>query len=128
MRAVLGALVTATLIAALAGCGDGADPPDDALPVGALLENPVYESEVTIYGEVEDLGELLCPCFTLRSGDAFLAVWYDLMVEDDGTERPAVDVSQIANGDEVLVTGELLEPGGAAALHNFWASAIEPLD
>ena len=75
--------------------------------VSELLESPVYETEVNVYGDVSALGELLCPCFALTSDGKRLEVWYDLMAGADGTERPAVSVEGIENGDRVAVTGEL---------------------
>ena len=52
------------------------------------MANPVYETEVEIYGEVSAPGERL-------------DVWYDLMVEENGTQR------------------------GTEPIRTFWASQIE---
>jgi hypothetical protein len=99
--------------------------PEGALSVAELLQDPVYDTEVTIYGEVSLLGQLLCPCFQLSSGGEKVEVWYDLMVENDGTERPAVDVQGIENGDSIVVTGELKGDGGEHySKGDFWAIAI----
>ena len=38
-----------------------------ALIVSESLENPAYDTEVKIYGEVGLLGQLDCPCFELTS-------------------------------------------------------------
>ena len=64
-------------------CSKEIEKPEDTLSVSELLENPVYDEEVKIYGKVSLLGELLCPCFQLTSGGKFVEVWYDLMVETD---------------------------------------------
>lgn len=121
--AILGALICT-------GCGStGAQPaetPSDSLRVSTLPEDPVYDGEVTIGGQVSLLGELLCPCFELTSGGETVHVWYGLMVEDDGTEIPAVSVEGIENGDTVVVTGELKTAGLHTSLNDFWASSIEP--
>jgi hypothetical protein len=93
--------------------------------VSELLENPVYDTEVKTYGQVSLLGELFCPCFELTSGDKTVLVWYGLMVGDDGTERPAVSVEGIQNGDQIVVTGELKRAGVHSSLNDFWASEIE---
>jgi len=99
--------------------------PEGSLSVAELLENPVYDAEVTIYGNVSLLGELFCPCFELTSGGATLQVWYDLMVENDGTQRSPVDVQGINNGDNIMVTGELKGEGGTHySKGDFWATAI----
>jgi hypothetical protein len=95
------------------------------LSISELLENPVYDSEVRIHGEVSLLGELFCPCFELTSGGKEVQIWYGLMVEDDGTERPAVSVEGIGNGDQVVVTGELKTAGPHRSLNDFWANNIE---
>jgi hypothetical protein len=57
-----------------------------AFTVAQMLENPVYDTEITIAGEVSLLGELLCPCFSLTS-EGKTVHWSGLMVENDGTER-----------------------------------------
>ena len=95
------------------------------LSAAALLEKPVYDTEVKVYGKVSLLGQLNCPCFELSSGGDKVQVWYDLMVEDDKTERPAVSVEGIKNGDYVIVTGELKTEGTHTVLNDFWASNIE---
>ncbi|MBA1342157.1 MAG: hypothetical protein C5S52_00965 [ANME-2 cluster archaeon] len=100
---------------------------DGALNVSELLDSPVYDTEVTVYGDVSALGELFCPCFALTSDGKRLEVWYYMMKEDDGTERPAVSVEGIGNGDRVVVTGELRSSNGTAPSTTFWASTIEKM-
>ena len=102
--------------------------PEGTLSVSELLEKPVYDTEVKIYGKVSLLGELLCPCFELTSDGKKVEVWYDLMVEDDGTQRPPVSVEGIENGDWVIVTGELKTEGIHRSLNDFWASNIEKIE
>ncbi|MFC2059385.1 protease inhibitor I42 family protein, partial [Chloroflexota bacterium] len=98
---------------------------DGALSVAQLLENPVYDTEVVIYGTVSLLGELFCPCFELTSGGESVMVWYGLMVENDGTESPAVSVDEISNVDTAIVTGELKGEGGTHySKGDFWATKI----
>jgi hypothetical protein len=99
--------------------------PEGALSVSELSDNPVYDTQVMIYGEVALLGELFCPCFELTSGGATLQIWYDLMVEDSGIERAPVSVEGIENGDWVIVTGELRPSDGQLPSTTFWASNIE---
>ena len=99
--------------------------PEGALSVAELLENPVYDTEVTIYGNVSLLGELFCPCFELTSGGATVQVWYDLMVENDGIQRVPVNVQGISNSDKIIVTGELKGEGGTHySKGDFWAIVI----
>ncbi|MBA7640063.1 hypothetical protein ES703_47726 [subsurface metagenome] len=99
--------------------------PEVTLSVSELLENPVYDREVKIYGNVSLLGEVFCPCLELTSGGEKVSVWYDLMAEDDGTQRPSVSVEGIENGDWVIVTGELRPSDGPLPTTTFWASNIE---
>ncbi len=99
--------------------------PEGTLSVSELLQNPVYDTEVKVYGKVSLLGHLYCPCFELSSGGDKVQVWYDLMVEDDKTERPAVSVEGIENGDYVIVTGALKTEGTHTVLNDFWASNIK---
>lgn len=98
---------------------------EGTLSVAELLENPVYDTEVTIWGEVSLLGELLCPCFELTSDGEKVLVWYGLMVEDSGIARAPVSVEGIENGDWVIVTGELKTEGKHRSLNDFWATNIE---
>ena len=106
------------------GCGGSAQP-GGVLNVAELLANPVYDSELEVYGELGLLGQLNCPCFELSSGGEGVQVWYDLMVEDDGTQRPAVSVEDLHNGDRVVVTGELKTAGKYRHRGDFWAVRIE---
>lgn len=54
-----------------------------------------------------------------------MLVWYDTMVENDGSQRPAVNVQGVHNGDKVIVTGELKGEGGIHyAEGDFWAMDI----
>ena len=103
--------------------------PEGTLSVSELLENPVYDTEVKVYGIVNHLGQLFCPCFTLYSDrKKMLDVQYDMMWEDDGTKRPAVSVEGIENGNWVIVTGELKLSTGTTPSTTFWASNIEKTD
>ncbi len=101
---------------------------EETLSVCELLENPVYDIKVKVYGKVSALGELLCPCFALTSDEKSIEVWYDMMEEDDQTKRPAVSVKGIENGNMVIVTGELRSSTGTAPSTTFWASNIEKTD
>jgi hypothetical protein len=113
----------------MGGCiAPGPERPAGTMSVAELLADPVYDTEVTVYGQVALLGELLCPCFELSSGGETVQVWYDLMVDDDGTERPAVSVEGIENGDWVLVSGELKSAGMHRAANDFWATSIERIE
>ena len=103
----------------------GQEKPEGTLIVSELLSDPIYDTEVKIYGRVDGLGELMCSCFFLISGRESVQVWYDTMVENDGTVRPAVSVEGIENGDQVIVTGELKRGGTHHSLNDFWASSIE---
>jgi hypothetical protein len=98
--------------------------PKGALTVAKLLENPVYDTQETIFGTVSLLGEVSCSCFRVTSGKATVEVWYDLMTENDGTTRPPVDVTGINNGDTVVITGEIKGEGGTYYNKgDFWANS-----
>jgi hypothetical protein len=103
---------------------DGNVSPEGALTVAELLENPVYDNDVSIQGTVSLLGELFCPCFVLTSGGQKVHVWYDFMVEDGAAWSP-VSMDGIKNGDWVMVTGILKQAGQHVLLNDFWAKAIE---
>ena len=95
--------------------------PEDVNKVSDVLDNPVYDQGTVVVGKVSDLGELLCPCFTLTSGGKSMSVWYSLMVEDE-IELPDVSVEGISNSDWVVVYGELKDES------NFWAIEIYTLE
>ena len=101
------------------------DIPQGTLSVSELSDNPAYDTELKIYGEVSLLGELFSPSFELNSGGKKVQVWYALMVEDDGRQKSPVSIKGIDNGDMVIVTGELKTSGKYRSLNAFWASDIE---
>jgi len=111
----------------LSGCNREPPKPEGALSVAELLENPIYDTQTRVYGKVSALGELACTCFFLQSDGGNLHVWYDTMVEDNGTLRPSVSVQEINNGDWVVIIGELKSGGDHYSLNDFWASSIEVL-
>jgi hypothetical protein len=109
----------------ISGCSTAPQLPEGAMTPKELLDNPVYDVKVRVAGQVSGLGEFFCPCFLLSAGGSELEVWHGLMVEDDGTELPAVDVEGFENGDWVVVTGKLKPGGSNHSLNDFWASEIE---
>lgn len=128
-------IVTIVVISIFSGCIEdkptapvSSIKPNVTLSVCELLENPVYDTEIKVYGKVSALGELLCPCFALTFDEKSIEVWYDMMVEDDKTKRPAVSAEGIENGNSVIVTGELRSSTGTAPSTTFWASNIEKKD
>ena len=123
LRQIILALVLVSTIFSLSCTAQ--EIPEGALSCCECLENPEYDTEVRIYGEVGSLGELMCSCFVVTSGGEEILVWYASMVEDDETERPSVSVEGIENGDRVIVTGELKSAGKHRSLNDFWASSIE---
>jgi hypothetical protein len=90
--------------------------------VGSLLLQPVYDTQVNMYGRVSGLGEMSCPCFIVTSGGERLEVWYNLTPLE-----PAVDVPAIQNGDWVTVNGQLKPGALGLGSRTFWASHIERL-
>ena len=119
-------LLMITLIAILLnGCNQKSLKPEGALSVTELLENPIYDTQTRVYGEVSALRELACTCFFLQSEEGNLHVWYDTMVENNGTLRPSVSIDEINNGDWVVAIGELKSGGDHYSLNDFWLSDIE---
>jgi hypothetical protein len=109
----------------LSSCTAAPLKPEGTITPKELLDNSVYDVEVRAAGQISGLGEFFCPCFLLSAGGSELEVWHGLMVEDDGTELPAVDVEDFENGDWVVVTGKLKPGGSNHSLNDFWASEIE---
>jgi hypothetical protein len=124
-------LLLGLVLILIGGC-IGMERPKEALSVAELLDNPIFDTEIKVYGKVGLLGELYCPCFELTSGELTLGegtvmVWYAAMVEDDETQRPSVSMEGIENGDWVIVTGELKTEGEHRSFNDFWASHIEKI-
>ena len=123
-KVYLGLAFLVLLILLSVGCGRPTTP-EGTLTAAELLSEPSYETDVNIYGRVDGLGEVQCLCFLLISGGKSVQVWYDTMVEDDGTAQPAVSVEGIRNGDKVIITGELKGEGGIHySKDDFWAKSI----
>jgi hypothetical protein len=125
-RELLIGIVLLTIL--LSGCAQEPVKLEGALSVDELLANPVYDIPIEVYGEVSALGEVMCTCFFLESEGESIHVWYDTMVEDDGTTVPAVSTQGIDNGDWVVVSGELKSGGIHYSPNDFWVSKIEVLD
>ncbi|MBW3012446.1 hypothetical protein KY311_04625 [Candidatus Woesearchaeota archaeon] len=96
-----------------------------ALDVAELRHDAEYGAQVKVQGVVSNLGELLCPCFTLTSGGDYIDVWYDLMVQGK-VVKPAVNVEGISNGDNIIVTGELM--ASESTNRTFWPTKIEKIN
>jgi hypothetical protein len=113
----------------LAGCAKEPPRPDGALTSAELLADPVYNTSIQVYGRVLGLGELECPCFALKSGDEQIYVWFDMMVESDGSPtpptKPPVDIEGIENDDWVVVTGELKYFEDFKVHKDFWLTEFE---
>lgn len=120
-------LLINTLI--LAGCAKEPPRPEGALTSAELLADPVYDTPIKVYGQVTDLGEFECKCFALKSGDAQIYVWFDMMVEEDGSPTPPtrtpVDVEGIENGDWIIVSGELKFFEDFKVHKDFWLNEFE---
>lgn len=124
LKSLLLIVILCSLTLIIGAC-TGTKATEGAIDVSELMEDPIYDTEVIIEGEVSLLGELFCPCFELTSGGEIVLIWYGLMVEDNGSERPVVSTEGIENGDQVIVTGELKLGGIHYSLNDFWASNIE---
>ncbi len=125
MKLIIATLLSLFIIVlSLVACM-GEENPEGTITVAELLQNPEYDTEVRIYGEVRGIGELACTCFPLASGGETVLVWYDTMVENDGTLQPATSVEGINKGDRIIVTGELKGEGGIHySKGDFWAKVI----
>jgi hypothetical protein len=108
----------------LNGCAMEPPRPEGAFKSAELLAEPVYNTPIQVYGQVQGLGEFECPCFALKSGDEQIYVWFDMMVERDGSPTPPtltpVDVEGIENDDWIVVTGELKFFEGFKVHKDFW--------
>jgi hypothetical protein len=113
----------------LSGCSQDPQKPEGASTSAELLAEPVYNTPIKVYGQVSGLGEFECKCFALKSGDEQIYVWFDMMVEEDGSPAPPtrtpVDVTGIENGDWIVVTGELKFFEDFKVHKDFWLTEFE---
>lgn len=58
----------------LSGCGPP-KPPEGVLTPDEVLGYRVYNQQIRVYGQINHLGELFCPCFHLSTGGKDLLVW-----------------------------------------------------
>ena len=113
----------------LSGCAKEPPKPEGAISSAELLADPVYNTPIEVYGQVNGLGEFECPCFALISGDKQIYVWFDMMVESDGSPTPPtrspVDIEGIENDDWVVVSGELKYFEDFKVHKDFWLNEFE---
>ena len=87
-------LTVPVLAFTLPGCSCAVDSSEvvteGARSVAELLSKPIYDTEVITYGKVSSLDESPTPYFKLTSGEETIRVWYDSMVDKDGTQNPRV--------------------------------------
>jgi len=113
----------------LCSCASEPPRPEGVLTSAELLADPVYNTPIKVYGQVTELGEFECKCFALKMGDVQIYVWFDMMVEEDGSPtpptRPPVDVEGIENDDWVVVTSELKFFENRKKHKDFWLTEFE---
>ena len=113
----------------LSSCSQDPSRPEGALTSAGLLAEPVYNTPIHVYGQVSGLGEYECKCFALKSGDEQIYVWFDMMVEEDGSPTPPtrtpVDIEGIGNNDWIVVTGELKYFEDFKIHKDFWLTGFE---
>ena len=113
----------------LAGCAKEPPRPDGAITSAELLADPIYNTFIQVYGQVLGLGEFECPCFALKSGGEQIYVWFDMMVEGDGSPKPPtrtpIDITGIENGDWIIVSGELKFYENRKKHKDFWLTEFE---
>ena len=113
----------------LSGCAKEPPKPEGAISSAELLADPVYNTPIEVYGQVNGLGEFECPCFALISGDKQIYVWFDMMVEEDGSPKPPtrtpIDITGIENGDWIIVSGELKFFKNRKVHKDFWLEEFE---
>jgi hypothetical protein len=113
----------------LSSCAKEPPKPEGALSAAELLADPIYDSEIKVYGQVSGLGEFECPCFALKSEEDRIYVWYDMMAGDDSSAnpptRPPVDIEGIKNEDWIVVIGELKYFEYRKIHEDFWLAEFE---
>ncbi len=98
--------------------------PIDSISVETLMTELPYNEEVNIFGQIKDLGMIDSTAFFLTYELSEVKVWFDMMVNDDESQEPWVDVSNFESGDWVIVTGTLKDSGEYVLRNSFWATSI----
>ncbi len=98
--------------------------PQGVITVKELINNKVYDKEVKVYGCVKDLGKLNSKTFKLVYQGKEITVWYSMMVNDDKTREPGVNVDNFSTNDMVIVKGKLKQKGKYVLKDAFWAKSI----
>ncbi|MGD8753416.1 MAG: hypothetical protein PVG14_18450, partial [Anaerolineales bacterium] len=116
----------------LSSCSQEPSRPEGAITSAELLAEPVYNTPLKVYGQVSGLGVFECPCFALKSGGERIYVWYDMMVEEEGSVNPLtrtpVDVGGIENDDWIVVTGELKYFENRKKHEDFWLTEFKVIN
>jgi hypothetical protein len=110
-------VITVLALVILAACWLwlGIQKPSGTLLVSELLQNPVYDTGIQIYGQISGKGELPCPCFELVSGGKKVRVYYG-------------EIPGIENGKWIGVSGSLRKASGSGETDEFWASSFSFYD
>ena len=113
----------------LSGCAKEPPKPEGAISSAELLADAVYNTPIEVYGQVNGLGEFECPCFALKSGGEQIYVWFNMMVEEDGSPKPPIrtpiDITGIENGDWIIVSGKLKFFENRKVHKDFWLDDFE---
>jgi hypothetical protein len=99
--------------------------PAGAITTGDLLKNPVYGTEVKVYGKVSVLGQVDCMCFYLTSGDGTISVWYSYPSANDMHKSTRIDIDGLQNGDTAVVVGRVNDLSDVPP--SFWAINVTKL-
>jgi len=111
----------------ISGCTKEHPRPEGAFSSAELLADPVYNTPIKVYGQVQGLGEFECLCFALKSGDEQIYLWFDMMVEEDGSQIPPTNIDGIENNDWIVVTGELKFFEDRKIHKDFWLAEFEAI-
>jgi hypothetical protein len=91
--------------------------PAGTLTVAELVDNPIYGTDVRVYGEVSGMDKCGYKCFFLESGGERMRVNYGSAIVEGrmigGMENATEKMSVVEEGDYVVLTGSLdtLEKG-----------------
>lgn len=99
--------------------------PEGSTTVETLMIELAYEEKVQIYGQIKDLGRLNSTAFFLTFNESKVRVWYDMMLNNDESSEPKVNVDKFESGDWVVITGTLKKSGNYVLQNDFWAKSIQ---
>jgi len=128
MKRIINIICSLFIVLTLTNCTSTMSKKSVTIPISSVsdvMENPVYEKTISVYGVISELGIRNSKSFKLSSGGKSINVWYGMMVYDNRKRQPAVDMTGFKNDTVVILTGMLKNKGKYVQKNDFWIISIK---